>query len=199
MSHSTINDILSRVTDLGRENERIVVAIDGRGGAGKSSLARNLVSSISDSAHIEYDWFHLPKDQVSDSRRFDHERLVAEVIAPFRAGNRKLSFLRDNWGYLAGIPDGFHETPITIEDVDVLVIEGCQILHPSLIAHLDLRIWLDTKPTVCSERGIRRDIEEYKLDPDTVHAAWKEWSAWEEQSLTRDDRRNRADIVSSEG
>jgi hypothetical protein len=42
---------------------------------------------------------------------------------------------------------------------------------------------------------MRRDIEEYGLDPDRVRAAWTEWSGWEEESLARDDRRTRADIV----
>ena len=98
-------------------------------------------------------------------------------------------------GYLAGIPDVFHEAPITVEDKEILVVEGCQTLHSSLVPHLDLRIWLDTDPEVCLERGIRRDIYEYELDPDRVNAAWSEWSAWEAESLARDDRRKRADII----
>jgi uridine kinase len=106
-----------------------------------------------------------------------------------------MSFLRYNWGYLAGIPDGYHENPVTISDVEVLVLEGCETLHPSLVAHLDLRIWLDTPPEVALERGMRRDIDEYGLDPDRVGAAWMEWSVWEAESLARDDRRSRADIV----
>jgi uridine kinase len=171
------------------------MAIDGRGGAGKSCFARSLVTALPHSAHIEYDWFHLPKDQVAVGRRFDHERLISEVISPFRSGSRVISFLRYNWGYLAGVADGFHETPIVFEDREILVIEGCETLHLSLVEHIDLRIWLDTDPEVSMERGIRRDIEEYKLNPERVVAAWKEWSAREAHSLACDDRRQRADII----
>jgi uridine kinase len=195
MPYSAIDHIISRVEALRRHESRVVTAVDGRGGAGKSSLARSLVAALPKSAHIEHDWFHLPKNQVADGRRFDHERLVSEVISPFRSGSRVISFLRYNWGYLAGVADGFHETPITIEGPEILVIEGCETLHSSLVGHLDLRIWLDTDPEVSMERGIRRDIEEYKLDTDRVVAAWKEWSAWEAHSLARDDRRQRADII----
>jgi uridine kinase len=195
MAYNLIDDILSRVEELRRRNSRIVIGIDGRGGAGKSSLARSLIALLPNSVHIEHDWFHLPKAQVADERRFDHERLISELISPFRSGSRVISFLRYNWGYLADIADGFHEIPITIMDSEILVIEGCELLNPSLVGDLDLRIWLETDPELSMERGIRRDIEEYKLDAEKVVAAWKEWSAWEAHSLGRDDRRHRADMI----
>jgi uridine kinase len=177
------------------ERDRVVIAIDGRGGAGKSSLARALTQRLPKSAHIEHDWFHFPKDQTTAEQRFDHTRLIAQVISPFRSGGRDLQFLRYNWGYLAGIPDGFHEAPISISDVDILIIEGCETLHRSLAPHFDLRVWVDTPPAVSLERGMKRDIEEYHLDPVRVRECWREWSAWEDQSLAKDDRRGRADVT----
>ncbi len=195
MKHAEILDIVSQVEELRRTRGRVVVAIDGRGGAGKSTLARALVEQLPRSAHIEHDWFHHTKNQVSTRGRFDHERLIAEVLSPFREGRNQLQFRRYNWGYLAGIPDGFHESPTTVSDVDIVVLEGCETLHHALIPHLDLRIWVDTSPELSLERGMRRDIEEYHLDPDRVSAAWKEWSTWEGESLARDNRRARADVV----
>ena len=197
MYYVSVEEVVSRLARLCRERGRVLVAVDGRGGAGKSSLARTLVEKFPMSAHIEYDWFHLPKDDVVEMRRYDHERLVSEVLGPFRAGRRLLTFHRYNWGYLAGLPEGFHETPSTIENKDILIIEGCETLHQSLVPHFDLRIWVDTSPAVSLERGMRRDIEDYKLDPEKVRAAWGEWSAWEARSLTRDDRRERADCLVS--
>lgn len=194
LPQSSFDDILLRIEGLRQKKSRVVVAIDGRGGAGKSSLARALVSRLTKSAHVEHDWFHLPKAQVVGAHRFDHARLISEVISPFQSGAQTLSFLRYNWGYLAGIPDGFHDTPTTIEDKEILVIEGCETLHQSLVPYLDLTIWVDTDPEVSLERGIRRDIDEYKLDPQTVNASWKEWSAWEAERLAHDDRRIRAAI-----
>lgn len=195
MTHCSGDNLVLRIEVLREERGRIVVAIDGRGGAGKSSLARTLVQRLPKSAHIEHDWFHFPKNQTTAEQRFDHNRLIAEVISPFRSGSRGLQFLRYNWGYLAGILDGFHETPVCIPDVDILVIEGCDTLHRSLAPHFDLRVWVDTPPAVSLERGIKRDIEEYHLDPARVRECWKEWSAWEDESLAKDDRRGWADVL----
>lgn len=195
MELGTVDEIVFRVEELRRERERVLVALDGRGGAGKSTLARELVRRIPRSAHVEHDWFHLPKDRVSEGRRFDHERLIAEVISPFHSGARELRFSRYNWGYLAGIPDGYHETPISISDVDVVVVEGVETLHRSVASHFDLRVWVDTPPELSLERGMKRDIEEYHLDPERVRAAWKEWSDRESESLARDDRRARANVI----
>jgi uridine kinase len=195
MELGSVDEIVFRAEELRRERGRVLIALDGRGGAGKSTLARALVARLPRSAQLEHDWFHLPKDQVSEGRRFDHERLIAEVISPFRSGARELRFLRYNWGYLAAIPDGFHETPITISDVDIVVIEGVETLHRSLASHFDLRVWVDTPPELSVERGMRRDIEENHLDPERVRAAWKEWSERESESLARDDRRVRADVI----
>ncbi len=195
MDQGSVDQIVSRAEELRRERGRVLIALDGRGGAGKSTLARAIVQRIPRSAHVEHDWFHLPKDQVSEGRRFDHERLIAEVLSPFRSGARELRFLRYNWGYLAGMSDGFHETPISISDVDVVVVEGVETLHRSLDSHFDLRVWVDTSPELSLERGMRRDVEEYHLDPERVRAAWKEWSERESESLARDDRRDRADVI----
>ncbi len=195
MIKCSTNELLSRIEVLRKDRGRVVVAIDGRGGAGKSSLARELTQRLSKSAHIEHDWFHFPKDHITAEQRFDHKRLIAEVISPFRAGSRGLKFLRYNWGYLAGTPDGFHETPISIPDVDILIIEGCETLHRSLAPHFDLCVWVDTPPEVSLERGMKRDIAEYHLDPVRVRECWTEWSAWEDESIAKEDRRGRADVT----
>lgn len=100
---SAITDaIVSVLTSRGRA----IVAIDGRGGAGKSSFARALVAAQPDSVGIEYDWFHLPQKEVSGRTRFDDERLAREVLTPFLAGEESVSLKRYNWGYLAGKEDG---------------------------------------------------------------------------------------------
>lgn len=197
---TSIEPILSYIRTLRESKSRIVVVIDGRGGAGKSTLARELVSNTQNSTHIEYDWFHLPREKIINDERYNHERILKELLRPFLDGEERFCFQRYNWGYLAGIEDGFHESLTYVENKDVLIIEGCKLLHHKLLPFFDLKIWLNTPAEIALQRGIKRDIEEYKLDPERVKSSWKEWSAWEDQSLSQNDRSRSADfLVSLEG
>lgn len=110
-------------------------------------------------------------------------------------GVRSFCLRRYNWGFLAGIEDGLHADPVVIDSATTIVIEGCETLHRDLITHYGLRIWIDTDAIESRRRGVRRDIEEYKLDPKRVHECWNEWVARDEESLRHDDRRDRADLI----
>lgn len=188
--------LLERIEGMLTEKARLVIAIDGRGGSGKSSLAREICQVIPGATHVEYDWFHLPKAEIKDvDNRFDSGRLLEEVIRPFRAGQRSFELKRYNWGYLSGSRDGFAEEPVWLQDVEVLVLEGCGVLAPALCDHVDVRVWVGTSAQESLARGMRRDIEEYGLNPERVRSAWKEWAEWEDDALSRDDRRLRADVI----
>lgn len=189
------DNLLNAIKQTRATRGAAVVAIDGLGGAGKSTLARSLMASITDATHIQYDWFHLPRERVTSVAQFDNERLVREVLQPFRSGSKMIEFQRYNWGYLAGMEDGLEPTPTRLALGTVLVLEGCYTLNQFLDGYFDVRVWLDTAPEEALRRGIRRDIEEYELEPEQVHAAWKEWAEGEALSLARDDRRKRADFL----
>ena len=194
MVENSIPTLASKVSQLHLTTSRVIVAIDGRGGAGKSSLARALQALLPKSAHIEFDWFHLPQSELVGANRYDHERLISELINPFSSGASAINFRRYNWGYLAGTLDGFHETPVVVQDKEILIIEGCRTFAPALLSHYHLKIWVDTPPDVATARGIRRDIEEYKLDPTRVRECWQEWRSWEDSELAAHNRRLFAEI-----
>jgi len=191
----SMKEILHRLNKICNERERVLVAIDGRGGAGKSSLAREIVENIEESAVVEFDWFHLPKSEIIDDARFDVDRFIMEVVSPFRSGASLISFCRYNWGYLAGKEEGLDSDPYTLSVAQVLVVEGCQTLDVKLSQCVDFSIWIDTDASESLRRGKRRDVEEYGLDPIRVNEAWQEWSEWEERLLQRDDRKARADMI----
>jgi uridine kinase len=174
-----------------------VIAIDGRGGAGKSTLARAIANSFAGARHVEYDWFHLPRDQATYETRHDVQRLKVDLLNPFRSGQRSFRIQRYNWGYLAGLPDGMAEESVKLDGVDLIVLEGCWVFNPETLPNFDLTIWLDTDAAEAHARGVKRDIEEYGLEPTRVREAWAEWTARECESLRRFNRRCVASLVLS--
>lgn len=174
---------------------RCVVAIDGRGGAGKSTLARAIVAAVPGAAHIEYDWFHLPRERVTAREHFDYQRCIDDLLKPFCVGERAFSLRRYNWGYLSGIEDGFDPNPIMLSLGDVIVIEGCGLLCAVLNNFFDVRIWVNTSAAESLKRGMARDVNEYKLDPTRVKNVWEEWAKWEAEDPEILARQRRADFV----
>lgn len=139
-----------------RQAERghpIVVGISGYGGSGKSTLARELVSAIPGSVRMRGDDF---LDPVRSHRRspdwdgVERERLVREVLVPFRAA-RPGTFRRYDWSARAlGEPEA-------VPSGDVMVVDLVGLFHPDVLDVLDLTMWCDVDLHTAQIRGMRRD------------------------------------------
>ncbi len=197
MNHtsSDLAPLFRRIEEQCLSNKKIIVAIDGYGGAGKSSLARKLVEEISLAGLVEFDWFHLPRNEIVSDDHFDVDRFQRQILIPFLDGSPTLFFQRYNWGYLAKREEALEPGSLAAEALQVLVIEGAMTLHQELCSSYHLKIWVATPPEVARKRGIKRDIEEYGLEEETVRKAWKEWGRWEDRCLDKDNRRERADFI----
>ena len=128
----------------------VLAAIDGRCGAGKSSLAERL-SARFDWSVVRMDDFFLRPEQRTSARydepggNVDRERFLEEVLLPLRAGTLT-AYRPFNCGSMAlGTPILFRETP-------VVLVEGSYSCHPALWDHYDLHVFLTVDP----EEQLRR-------------------------------------------
>ncbi len=145
-----IEDIASIIDALHEENERLLVAIDGRCAAGKTTLARRLQERYECNV-IHLDHFFLRDEQRTPERlatpggNVDYERFLSEVLVPLRetgrcvyrpfdCGNRKLT------------------EPVRISEHAVTIIEGSYSCHPALWDYYDVHMFL----TVDSKEQMRR-------------------------------------------
>lgn len=149
-------DVAAHVTAAATAAGRpLVVGISGPCGSGKSTLARDLVPLLPDAVRVRGDDFLDPARSHLRSRDWDgvdRARLGATVLAQFRSGAAG-EFQRYDWsrrelGAAEPLPRA-----------RVLVVDVIGLLHPEVLALLDVTLWCDVDVDVAAERGRARDRE----------------------------------------
>lgn len=146
-------DIVEAIERLRAGSPRLVVAITGFGGAGKSSLTKAVVDAVPDSVRLRGDDFLDPERSHRRSPDWDgveRVRMRTEVLEPFRAGEA-VAFRPYDW-------DAGELGPITaLPAASVLLVDAIGVLHPDLDGCFDLIIWVDVDLDTAGRQGRERD------------------------------------------
>lgn len=134
---------------------RLLITLDGPCASGKTTLAGKLARAFRGQV-VHTDDFVIPHARKTPERlavpggNCDAERLVEEVVIPFKSGlpvrYRRYDCRRDML-----LPE--EELP----DTKVLVLEGSYCNLPTLRKHADLRLFLDTPGEVREARLLARE------------------------------------------
>ena len=155
----------------------MVVAIDGFGGAGKSTLAGRLSEELGATV-VHTDDFAEWANPLGW-----WPRLIEEVLRPLST-NEPARYQRFDWdlGELAEWHD--------VAPGGVVVIEGVSSSRAVFRPHLSLSVWVETSRRVRFARGIARD-------GDGMADAWVKWMADEDEWAAVERPREFADLVVS--
>lgn len=148
----------------------LMIAIEGYGGSGKSTIAEKLKNALGNTYVINIDDFIIKKnllDKSPDKTAFDRERLEQEVLIPATTG-RPIVYRRLEWD-----EDALSD-PITVPDSDYLIVEGISSFHPAIAKYYDYKIWVDTPMDVAKQRGRTKDAG----NENEQH-----WDLWAENDL----------------
>ena len=158
----------------------LLVAIDGLGGAGKSTfandLARRLRACQISAEIVHMDDFYLPstqRPQVEQQENqigsaFDWQRLRDQVLTPLSLGQRVV-YQRYDWS-----ADELADW-IPLTATAVVIVEGVYTLRHELRSYYDFSVWVDCPRAVRLARGIARDGKEARRQ-------------WEEEWMPQEDR-----------
>jgi len=138
--------------------ERVFVAIDGCGGAGKSTLARGVQNSIANVGIVRTDDFFRPLNGCLDrplapaesyELYFPWERMRDEALAPLRQG-KTARYQRHDW-----TADALGEW-VSVEPNPIVIVEGVYSSRPELREMLDAIIFVDAPRDVRRHRMLAR-------------------------------------------
>lgn len=154
-----------------------LVAVDGRGGSGKTSFTTRLRRLLPAVVVIEIDDF-LSWSDLDDW----WPRVEKEAIDPVLAGDSARFRVRD-WDTdpLGQGLDGWRD----LGPGDTVIVEGVTSSRAAVAERLSLSFWLEAPPDVRLVRGVRRDGE-------AMRSVWQNWMRLEDEFFERDDARGRA-------
>ena len=145
MSCFNIDLIATSLLETLRCKQRMLIAIDGPGGCGKSVLANEL-RPVLDASIVEGDDFYRVMDE-SDrfllgpeqgyQQYFDWQRLRAEVLEPLKTGEAA-KYRRFDWS------QSQLGTTVEVAPRDCTIVEGVYSFRPELRAYYDYSIYVDT-------------------------------------------------------
>ncbi len=158
----------------------LIIAVDGRSGAGKTTLAVELATLLRE--HHSVSLFHLEDiypgwDGLADGM----DRYVRSVLTPLAAGS---SAHWTAWDWTTN-DDG--DTRLT-QPSDIVIVEGVGASCAAARELLDVAVWIEADDDIRRTSAIERD-------GDTYSPFWQRWANQEEFWLSTDDPAGRADIL----
>lgn len=151
-----------------------LVAIDGLGGAGKSTLAMELGETLDTFSIVALDDFYRPvavalaPEQACDTY-FDWQRLRDTVLAPLSRNSQHACYQRYDW--VSDALAEWHE----VSPGGVVIVEGVYSTRPELRPRFDVTVFVDTP----REERLARMLDRLYND-----VAWVErWMAAEDWYL----------------
>lgn len=166
-----------------KNNSFYTIAIDGRGGSGKTAFAEYLKTLLPEFVFLNGDDYFEPVENQIVWGAFNDVRLNKEIIEPLKSGN-SFEYKRYDWRtnqYISNsktnVEKGF-------------CLERCYAFAMDL--DWDLKIWVETPPSICLQRGLMRE----HMPKERVLRAWNEvWQPEEDKYIQKNKPLEIADTV----
>ncbi|WP_433760638.1 uridine kinase family protein [Nocardia sp. CA-135398] len=173
---TALDGIVHRVvTSAPRLGSTRLVAVDGPGGAGKSTFAASLAAQCD--AHV----VHTDDFAAANNGLPDWPRLERQVLVPI-ADSRPGRYQRFDWDKRALAE--WHD----VAAGGVLILEGVSSARAAVRARLSLAVWIETPRAVRLARGLERD---------GAHTLplWEQWMAAEDAHFAADRTREHVNLI----
>ena len=163
-----------------------IIAVDGRGGSGKTTLTTALAAAVPGAQA-----FHLD-DLIWNEPLYDWDQLYVDTLTQLRQAGC-LDLVPDKWREHGR--EGSIRVPA---GSPLVVVEGTGAGLRAVSDLIDAHVWVQTCDDVAERRGIRRDIAEgVNGDAEESVRFWHWWMAGERLFFAKDRPWRRADVIVS--
>ncbi|ADU48143.1 AAA family ATPase [Intrasporangium calvum] len=167
-------DVLPRCGDIA------VVAVDGRSGAGKTTLARGVAAELAGFGTVEVvhmDQLYPGWEGLAESSEILATRILEPLARASPAAYPRWDWDEDRWDGTA-----------SVRPADFLVVEGCGSSIGPARPFAAVTVFMEADRELRRQRGLARDGEAYRPH-------WQRWAAQEDAVFAADDTKARADLV----
>lgn len=154
----SVDEIICRIVRLcGQAGGRsVIVAIDGRCGAGKTTLAREISRAMGCEVFRMDDYFLRPEQRTAErlaqpGGNADRERFLKEVLYPLSKGEREIVYCPFDCSRME------LGEKVKVQCGDVVLVEGSYSCHPELWDFYDMHIFADVEKDIQLERITARE------------------------------------------
>ena len=161
-----------------------IVVVDGRGGAGKTTLTEYIETLLPNFSLLNGDEYFEPDDNTIAFGSFNEERLEKEVLSQLREGKSEFIYYPYRWG---------EKKPMSEKKLQIA--EGIIIERSGSFAFnldYDFKIWVETPARLALQRGQERD----EMPLEQGYRSWKEvWQPKEDAHFRKVKPLETANIV----
>jgi uridine kinase len=166
-----IEELISEIDQIKKTKDRVVVAISGFGGSGKTTLTDKLVKhyGLIDGQVIHLDNFIVDRAE-GDGTLGGYDWVRFEQVLQDVKDGKRLYYQVYDWPH-DNLTDWFIDEPLP----PIVIVEGIRLLQPRLLRYFDIPVWIDCPLEVATQRGKKRDRENSNDPTYDIEAHIKKW------------------------
>lgn len=161
MHFSNFEQLILAIDELPRKQLTFLIGVDGCGGSGKSTFAKEIKGTCNNVTIVHIDDFYFPSSHIIQDHPvnkpigadFDWKRLFTQVLEPL-SRDQEGHYQRYDWNQ-----DKLAEWQ-TVPVGGIVVIEGVYTLRKEIADFYDFTIWVECPRETRLARGLERDGQE---------------------------------------
>lgn len=185
----TVKEISDSIKQNNILHRKIIIAVDGYGGSGKTTFSRLLAAKLTNAYIVNIDDF-IVKEKLAepawDTGIFDIKRLETQVLRP-ATENEQIAYNKLIWD------KDTLSSLILVPEFEYLIVEGISAYRPDIERYYDYKIWVEATIEVASRRAHQRQgsINNKKY-----------WDLWKRNDIEYEKKytpKQRADFIYNNG